>query len=130
VATSLVAEVISGCRFSCVVFAALDLANELFANGNKKCQDRLLWHLKTIGPMEAVKFFKTCNDAILMTADTYMECRVSREQLSLNRIDPNLSTDNPKALEDNVTSVQHALDASAAMMENTGIIDTVSTYIS
>jgi hypothetical protein len=79
-APSLVAEVIAGCRYVSVLSAAVDLGVELLANGNKRCQDYFLWHLRVIDPSEASNFFSTFRSMMMLTAVAYSGLRREREE--------------------------------------------------
>jgi hypothetical protein len=70
-APSLIVEVISGCRYACVVFSALELGNEVLAKGNAACQEKILWHLKKIKPAESSEFFKALYDMLRVAAGRF-----------------------------------------------------------
>lgn len=77
---SLIAEVIGGCPYTVVLSVAFDLGIELLTNGNKKCQDVFLWHLRSIEPSEAAKFFRTYTEIMALTAKEYANIRVERDE--------------------------------------------------
>ena len=79
-APSLIAEVIGGCPYTVVLSVAFDLGIELLTNGNKKCQNVFLWHLRSIEPSEATKFFRTFTDIMVLTAKDYGNIRIERNE--------------------------------------------------
>jgi hypothetical protein len=82
VATSLVAEILSGCNYTCIILASLNLGIEILMNGNTHCQNLFMWHLKAITPSEAAKFFRSFYDSFLDTAHGYAKLYRQRVEVS------------------------------------------------
>ncbi len=81
-APSLIVETIAGCRYACVLFSAMDLANEIFANGNNNCQKMLLWHLKSVSPSDVSHFFGTIN-GIIDTFSKYVKKQILQRDFAI-----------------------------------------------
>ena len=113
-APSLVCEIISGCSYTSILSAAINLGIEILSSGNRNCQNLFVWHLKTIEHTEAIKFFRAVECILLDTSNRYFyirRCRESQDASVSAAIVEKLSVEDTIQLSDDLQTQYNSFSA-------------------